>query len=160
MRGRALWVVVSLVLSMATSAAAQTIDLPSIRGSVVRDADGTPVAGARIIVIWHARTGTPFDPRSVVLAEAVTAADGTFSLPGGPTTELSHAPDPADVGAYAAGYKIASVKGAASARTIEMRLIKFDGKPAARAEELSQWAMSLGMWAVMTASPSQPQLIA
>lgn len=150
-----------VVLALTASAFAQPVTLPTVSGTVVYDADNTPVPGIAVFAFWVSRGGDMVDPRYSTLLEARTGADGSFTFPGGPTSDI---PAPVDLDksafvAIAPEYDLVSGERWNGSAALAMRLRRTTAPLDERARELGANAGLLALSAGMNGMLRRPHLI-
>ncbi|HXG03687.1 MAG TPA: carboxypeptidase-like regulatory domain-containing protein [Candidatus Binatia bacterium] len=138
------------------AAGANVYTSPPIHGLVVSAVTGRPVPGAAVFAFWRWR---PPDPLfgAIHVSEAVTGADGTFTLPGWRRSiERPVDPEASGVVVLAPGYAPADASFAAIApgRRLRIELPPAAPDPARRAERLRGYLP--GLIFILAGLPRQP----
>jgi hypothetical protein len=133
-----------------------------VRGRVVADDTGRPLAGASILVLWAGEPVWLLLLNPLHFEETASRMDGTYAIPAWEAKSL-----PAPVSSrfpvlvcFVPGYRIETIDAASLGRrreTLEIRLRRALATPEHRAKELSNLATLLTM--IETTLEQQPRLV-
>jgi len=144
--------------SVADAQSLPQYEFVGLRGKVVGDEDGRPLAGVFVVALWASHAPPPYVFKTVRAIETETRADGTFVLAPWHATISNPLTDESPVLVFFAPARVPYSSTQAklpAAKPGEYRLLLFDGLPENRAAQLRKLAWGLGFhWVHLHGQPS------